>query len=93
MRRRQLASIAASEFVTELTRSHSPARRVFKEVLLAVAVCGVGLALARPQWGEEQRRETQLRGEDIVFAIDCSRSMLAADVTPKEIAHICARHI
>ena len=49
MRRRQLARVAAPEFVAELTRSHSPARRVFKEGLLAVAVCGLGLALARPQ--------------------------------------------
>ncbi len=85
MRRRQLARVAAPEFVAELTRSHSPARRVFKEGLLAVAVCGIGLALARPQWGEERRQETQLRGEDIVFAVDCSRSMLAADVTPNRL--------
>lgn len=85
MRRRQLAQIAAPEFVANLTRSHSPARRVFKEVLQALAVCVIGLALARPQWGEERQRETQLQGEDIVFALDCSRSMLAADVTPNRL--------
>lgn len=85
MRRRQLSRIAAPEFVAELTRSHSPGRRVFKEVLLALAVCGMGLALARPQWGEEPQHETQLRGEDIVFALDCSRSMLAADVSPNRL--------
>lgn len=85
MRRRQVAQIAAPEFVAALTRSHSPARRVFKEGLLALAVCAIGLALARPQWGEEPQRETQLQGEDIVFALDCSRSMLAADVTPNRL--------
>jgi len=85
MRRRQIAQIAAPEFVAALTRSHSPARRLFKEVLLAFAVCVVGLALARPQWGEERQRETQLQGEDMVFALDCSRSMLAADVTPSRL--------
>ncbi|MEY4386757.1 MAG: hypothetical protein RLY20_2040 [Verrucomicrobiota bacterium] len=85
MRRRQLSRVAAPEFVAELTRSHSPARRVFKEVLLVLAVGGIGLALARPQWGEEQQRETQLAGEDVVFALDCSRSMLAADVTPNRL--------
>ena len=85
MRRKQLAQIAAPEVVSELTRSHSPARRVFKETMLALAVCCIGLALARPQWGEEQQRETQLRGEDIVFALDCSRSMLAADVSPNRL--------
>ena len=85
MRRKQLARIAAPEVVRELTRSHSPARRIFKEAILALAVCFIGLALARPQWGEEQQRETQLRGEDIVFALDCSRSMLAADVSPNRL--------
>jgi len=85
MRRRQIAQIAAPEFVTALTRSHSPARRIFKEILQAVAVCLIGLALARPQWGEERQRETQLQGEDIVFALDCSRSMLAADITPNRL--------
>lgn len=85
MRRRQLARIAAPEFVTELTRSHSPARRILKEVFLALSVGVIGLALARPQWGEESQRETQLRGEDIVFALDCSRSMLAADVSPNRL--------
>ena len=85
MRRKQLARIAAPEVVRELTRSHSPARRVVKEVMLALAVCFIGLALSRPQLGEEAERETQLRGEDIVFAVDCSRSMLAADVTPNRL--------
>jgi len=85
MRRTQLARIAAPDIVRELTRSHSPARRVIKEAMLALAVCFIGLALARPQWGEEKERETQLRGEDIVFALDCSRSMLAADVSPNRL--------
>ena len=85
MRRKQLARIAAPEIVGELTRSHSPARRVLKVAMLAFAICFIGLALARPQWGEEKERETQLRGEDIVFALDCSRSMLAADVSPNRL--------
>ena len=85
MRRKQLARIAAPEVVRELTRSHSPARRMVKEAMLALAVGFIGLALARPQWGEEKERETQLRGEDIVFALDCSRSMLAADVSPNRL--------
>lgn len=85
MRRKQLAQIAALEIISELTRSHSPPRRLFKEAMLALAVCFIGLAMARPQWGEEKERETQLRGEDIVFAVDCSRSMLAADVSPNRL--------
>ena len=83
-RRRQLAQIASPEFVANLTRSHSPARRVVKNVLLVLAVAGIGVALARPQWGVREIA-SQNFSEDIVFAIDCSRSMLAADVSPNRL--------
>jgi len=81
-RQRQLARLAAPEVVTELTRSHSPVRRRVKELLLLVVIAAIGVALARPQWGEERLPQTQLLGEDVIFALDCSHSMLAADVSP-----------
>jgi Ca-activated chloride channel homolog len=83
-RRRQLAQIAAPEAVAELTRSHSAVRRGLKEVLLVLVVAGVGLALARPQWGE-QAEISHLLGQDTVFILDCSRSMLATDVSPSRL--------
>ena len=83
-RRKQLARIAAPHFVAELTRTHSPARRAAKGALLVLAVAGMGLALARPQWGEVEQTGQSL-GQDIVFLLDCSRSMLAADVTPNRL--------
>jgi Ca-activated chloride channel family protein len=83
-RRRQLAALAAPRYLADLTRSHSPARRALKEVLLVLAVAGVGVALARPQWGVRELAGQAL-GEDIVFAVDCSRSMLAADVSPNRL--------
>jgi Ca-activated chloride channel family protein len=73
--------MAAPQFLEELTRSHSPARRALKNILLVLALAGIGVALARPQWGV-QELAVQEPGEDIVFAMDCSRSMLAADVAP-----------
>jgi len=83
-RREQLAKLAAPHFIADLTRSHSRIRRALKDVLLVLAVGGIGLALARPQWG--QREEAgQTLGEDVVFILDCSRSMLAADVTPNRL--------
>src|SRR5262245_33046523 len=84
MRQRQLAKMAASEFLERLTRSHSPIRRVLKNVMLVLAVLTAGLALARPQWGE-QSESSHFLGQDILFLVDCSRSMLATDVTPNRL--------
>src|SRR5215208_1461001 len=75
-RRKQLAQIAAPHFIEEMTRSHSRGRRLFKNVCLLVTVAGVGIVLARPQWGEQADLGHAL-GHDIIFALDCSRSMLA----------------
>jgi Ca-activated chloride channel family protein len=83
-RRKQLARLAAPHFLEELTRSASPARRALKEALLVLAAAGVGLALARPQWGE-QTEVSHLLGQDTLFILDCSRSMLASDVAPNRL--------
>jgi Ca-activated chloride channel homolog len=83
-RQKQLAQIAAPHFVEELTRSVSAARRALKQALLILAAAGVGLALARPQWGE-QAEVSYLFGQDTLFILDCSRSMLASDVAPNRL--------
>jgi len=83
-RRRQLATLASPQFLDELTRSHSRVRRAIKNALLVLAVAGTGIALARPQWGV-QELAGQALGEDIVFVMDCSRSMLATDVSPNRL--------
>ncbi len=83
-RQLQLGLFAAPELLPELLRSHSPARRIVKQVLLVLAVAGMGFALARPQWGETTEVSTTL-GEDILFMVDCSRSMLATDIPPNRL--------
>ena len=83
-RKQQLAQIASPRFVEELCRSHSPARRGFKNVLLMLAFVCAGLALARPQWGELKSTEQWL-GEDVVFVLDCSNSMLSTDARPNRL--------
>jgi Ca-activated chloride channel family protein len=80
-RREQLARMISPHFGKELTASHSPARRRFKEILLLLAFAFAGLALARPQWGQVEAGNDRL-GEDVVFALDCSLSMTATDVLP-----------
>ncbi len=83
-RRRQLAEIAAPHLLDGLLASHSPGRRTLKQILLALALALAGLALARPQWGETSEHSAAT-GEDIVFILDASRSMLADDVRPNRL--------
>ena len=52
--------------------------------LLLLAVIGLILALARPQWGFDWE-PTKQRGLDIIVAIDTSRSMLADDLKPNRL--------
>jgi Ca-activated chloride channel family protein len=80
----QLNLFAAPELILDLLKSHSPARRVVKNVLLVLAVAGMGLAMARPQWGETAE-VSQTLGEDILFVLDCSKSMLSTDVRPNRL--------
>ncbi len=80
-RREQLGKIASPHFVKQLTASHSPTRRRFKNILLLLSFIFAGLALSRPQWGNVTTDKAWL-GEDIVFVLDCSQSMTANDVLP-----------
>ena len=83
-RDRQLAQLAAPDFLQRLIGSHSPLRRGIKNGFLVLVLAGIGLALARPQWGEASN-VGQLLGQDVVFVLDCSRSMLASDVRPSRL--------
>jgi Ca-activated chloride channel family protein len=80
-RRQQLAQMASSHFVEQLSASHSPGRRRFKEFLLLLALALAGLTLARPQWGSTETAQAFV-GDDVVFVLDCSHSMTATDVLP-----------
>jgi Ca-activated chloride channel family protein len=83
-RREQLSRMASPHFVEQLTASHSPARRGFKNILLLAAFALAGLALARPQWGSVATDKAWL-GEDVVFCLDCSLSMTTTDVLPSRL--------
>lgn len=83
-RRKQLARVASPHLIAGLTRSLSPARRNLKQFLLVVSVALFGVALARPQWGELET-QNQWLGDDVLFVLDCSRSMLATDVLPNRL--------
>lgn len=81
---RQMEQLASPRYLQGLLRSVSPARRRLKRVLLILAVTGIGIALARPQWGRLPD-SVQTASEDIIFLLDSSRSMLSTDVRPNRL--------
>jgi Ca-activated chloride channel homolog len=83
-RHQQLTRFVDQALLGRLLASHSPLRRIIKIVLLVLAVVSLIFALARPQWGEE-RDTTMASGEDTIFVLDTSKSMLAADVRPNRL--------
>lgn len=86
-RKRRLALLerfGEQPLVRQLHPAVSVAARRWKGALVAAALAALGLALARPQFGtrvETVRRE----GQDIVVALDLSRSMQANDVQPSRL--------
>jgi len=56
----------------------------FKAFTLVLAIFFLLFSLLRPQWGEEKKKITR-KGLDVVFLLDTSLSMLAADVKPSRI--------
>lgn len=64
----------------------SKGRRVFRFILLCLAVLCLVAAAARPSWGV-QIQELNGQGRDLLFVFDVSRSMLAKDVQPSRLAH------
>lgn len=83
-RRKALASFGEHELVRKLTASVSAAARRWKAALTLAAVTFSVLALARPQFGSRVETVRSV-GQDIVVAVDLSRSMLAEDVSPNRL--------
>lgn len=83
-RKRALAQFGDLELVQKLSATLSRRARAAKSILMLMAVTFLILALARPQFGT--RVETvRSEGQDVMVALDVSRSMLAEDVTPNRL--------
>ena len=83
-RRRALDRFGDLALVEKLSRTLSRRARTAKSVLFLFSVGLLILALARPQFGI--RVETvRSEGQDVVVALDVSRSMMAEDVTPNRL--------
>jgi Ca-activated chloride channel family protein len=84
-RRRGLADFAAARLLARLTAGYSAARRLTKDVALALGATLLVAAFAGPRWGREAQ-EAKVAAEDVVFVLDVSKSMLVADMRPNRLA-------
>ena len=83
-RKRALAQFGDLALVRKLSATLSRRGRAVKSVLMLAAVALLVLALGRPQFGT--RVETvRTEGQDVMVALDVSRSMLAEDVAPNRL--------
>lgn len=78
------AAWAARGLWDRLLPAYEPRRIALSVAFLAVAVLGTSLALARPRWGGGLQT-VERRGVDVVFLVDSSLSMAAADVRPSRL--------
>lgn len=83
-RRRALERFADAELVRRLTASVDLVARRWKTALRLLAFALLCVALARPQFGSRMETVRSV-GQDIVVALDLSRSMLAEDVAPNRL--------
>ena len=83
-RRALLDRFGEHELVRRLRPAVSVTARRWKAALVLAAVALLAFALARPQFGT--RVETvQRQGQDLVVALDVSRSMYAEDIVPNRL--------
>lgn len=80
-----LGQFAAARLIGQLTTKASTKRLWIKSLCILVALASIGLALAQPQYGVEWS-ERKVRGLDLVFVLDSSKSMLATDLRPNRLA-------
>jgi Ca-activated chloride channel homolog len=81
---RLIAQFISTRLLANLMVGVSRTRQKVRVALIVTAVGLLLIALARPQIGFTWE-EARSRGLDIVVAIDTSKSMLAADVTPNRL--------
>ncbi len=84
-RRRGLAGFAAARLLERLTAGYSSARRRAKDIALSLAFALLIACFAGPRWGVETSQQKGAT-EDVVFALDVSKSMLVSDMSPTRLA-------
>ncbi len=84
-RTKLLRQLVAARLLDRLAGTVSLPRRRLRFALLLLGLAALIVSLAQPRYGytwEESKRQ----GRDVIIAIDCSRSMLATDLSPSRLA-------
>lgn len=88
-RERQKGSLVnqflAYPMLARLASGYNPRRAYLILVLQLLGLAFLLVGLAGPQWGSEVIK-VEREGLDVLFAVDCSRSMLADDPSPSRMA-------
>jgi Ca-activated chloride channel family protein len=84
MRKRALERFVSLDMLGRLAENASSAKRVWKSVLLLVAVAFLVLGMANPQVGTRME-EVKQEGIDLFIALDVSMSMKAEDIKPNRL--------
>jgi Ca-activated chloride channel family protein len=79
-----LRRFAETGLLVRINSSVSRPRQWGKCLLVAAAVLFVVVSLTRPAWNAKPEK-IELKGRDIVFVLDVSRSMLAEDLKPNRL--------
>ena len=74
----------AARLLDRLAGTVSLGRRRLRFALLLLGLAALIVSLAQPRYGYTWQ-ESKRKGRDIIIAIDCSRSMLATDLTPNRL--------
>jgi Ca-activated chloride channel family protein len=83
-RDRLLSQFVARRLITVLSQRAQSGRLLLKGLCAVLAISLIGIAIAQPQYGTRSVKRT-VRGIDLIFAVDCSKSMLASDLSPNRL--------
>lgn len=84
LRRRRIRRFGDEELVNSLMPSYTGAKLWVRMAFFAVAFCFLVIALSRPQRGV-RLKEQQVKGAEVIIALDVSNSMLAEDYSPNRL--------
>ena len=62
--------------------------RVFYLILISLSLIFMIVALALPYTDKKEKRKEKIQGEEILFLVDVSRSMLGEDVVPSRLEKV-----